>query len=45
MKMKQLRVASEIIDNFQNIYEEKWLNMMRDKLGLFGKDQNDQKAY
>ena len=38
-----IKVASEIIDNFQNIYEEKWLNMMRDKLGLFGKDQNDQK--
>ena len=38
-----IKVASEVIDNFQNIYEEKWLNMMRDKLGLFGKDQNDQK--
>ena len=38
-----IKVASEIIDNFQNIYEEKWLNMMRDKLGLFGKDQNDKK--
>ena len=38
-----IKVASEIVDNFQNIYEEKWLNMMRDKLGLFGKDQNDQK--
>jgi len=38
-----IKIASEIIDNFQNIYEEKWLNMMRDKLGLFGKDQNDQK--
>ena len=38
-----IKVASEIIDNFQNIYEEKWLNMMRDKLGLFGKDHNDKK--
>ena len=38
-----IKIASEIIDNFQNIYEEKWLNMMRDKLGLFGKDQNDKK--
>ena len=36
-----IKIASEIIDNFQNIYEEKWLNMMRDKLGLFGEDKND----
>ena len=38
---KSLKIATEIIDNFQNIYEEKWLNMMRDKLGLFGNDKND----
>ena len=38
---KSLKIATEIIDNFQNIYEEKWLNMMRDKLGLFGNDMND----
>ena len=38
-----IKIASEIIDNFQNIYEEKWLNMMRDKLGLFGEDMNDKK--
>tara|TARA_E500000331_G_scaffold335398_1_gene361486 strand:+ start:525 stop:1967 length:1443 start_codon:yes stop_codon:yes gene_type:complete len=38
-----IKIASEIIDNFQNIYEEKWLNMMRDKLGLFGEDINDKK--
>ena len=37
-----IKIATELIDNFQNIYEEKWLNMMRDKLGLFGKDKNDQ---
>ena len=36
-----IKIASEIIDNFQNIYETKWLNMMRDKLGLFGEDQDD----
>jgi uncharacterized protein YdiU (UPF0061 family) len=36
-----IKIATEIIDNFQNIYEEKWLNMMRDKLGLFGNDKND----
>ena len=36
-----IKIASEIIDNFQNIYETKWLNMMRDKLGLFGEDKDD----
>jgi uncharacterized protein YdiU (UPF0061 family) len=40
---KAIKMAGEIIDNFQNIYEEKWLNMMRDKLGFFGEDQNDKK--
>ena len=36
-----IKIATGLIDNFQNIYEEKWLNMMRDKLGLFGEDKND----
>jgi len=36
-----IKIATKLIDNFQNIYEEKWLNMMRDKLGLFGEDKND----
>ena len=40
---KAIKIATEVIDNFQNIYENKWLNMMRDKLGLFGEDQNDLK--
>ena len=40
---KAIQLATETIDNFQNIYEEKWLNMMRDKLGLFGKSKNDKK--
>ena len=38
-----IKIATETIDNFQNVYENKWLNMMRDKLGLFGKDKNDLK--
>ena len=38
-----IKIATELIDNFQNIYKEKWLNMMRDKLGLFGEDNNDLK--
>ena len=40
---KAIQLATEAIDNFQNIYEEKWLNMMRDKLGLFGNNKNDKK--
>jgi len=40
---KAIKIATEVIDNFQNIYENKWLNMMRDKLGLFGEDHNDLK--
>ena len=38
-----IKIATETIDNFQNIYEEKWLNMMRDKLGLFGDHKDDKK--
>ena len=40
---KAVKIATEVIDNFQHIYENKWLNMMRDKLGLFGEDHNDLK--
>jgi len=36
-----IKIATEIIDNFEKIYKKKWLNMMRDKLGLFGEDTND----
>jgi len=38
-----IKLATDLIDNFQKIYEDKWLNMMRDKLGLFGEDKNDKK--
>ena len=38
-----IKIANESIDNFQKIYEIKWLNMMRDKLGLFGEDKDDKK--
>ena len=33
---KAIELATEIISTFEKKYEEKWLNMMRDKLGLFG---------
>ena len=38
-----IKLASELIDNFQHIYEDKWLRMMRNKLGLFGEEKNDKK--
>ena len=38
-----VEIATEAIDNFQKIYENEWLNMMRDKLGLYGEDENDKK--
>jgi serine/tyrosine/threonine adenylyltransferase len=36
-----IKIATEIIDNFEKIYKNKWLNMMRDKLGLFGEHTSD----
>ena len=38
---KAVSVATETINSFEKKYEEKWLNMMRDKLGLFGIDEKD----
>ena len=36
-----VKLATETIDTFEKTYEEKWLNMMRNKLGLLGTDEND----
>ena len=38
---KAIQFATEIINSFEKKYEEKWLNMMRDKLGLFGVNEKD----
>ena len=38
---KAIKSATELIDTFGKKYEEKWLNMMRKKLGLFGEDNKD----
>ena len=38
---KAIKIATETINNFEKIYQVKWLNMMRDKLGLFGEDKSD----
>ena len=41
-KDQAIEIATEIINTFEKNYEEKWSNMMRDKLGLFGEDPKDQ---
>ncbi len=38
---KAVKSATELIDTFGKKYEEKWLNMMRNKLGLLGEDNKD----
>ena len=40
-EQKAISIATEMINNFEKLYEEKWLNMMRDKLGLFGEYKED----
>jgi len=41
-KDKAIEIATKTINTFEIDYEIKWLNMMRDKLGLFGEDSKDQ---
>ena len=41
-KDKAINIATKTINTFETKYEKKWLNMMRDKLGLFGEDPKDQ---
>jgi len=36
-----IKLATEVLDKFEQNYETKWLNMMRDKLGLYGEDKDD----
>jgi len=38
---KAIQIATETINDFDKKYEEKWMNMMRGKLGLSGLDNND----
>ena len=38
---KAVKSATEIIETFGKKYEEKWLKMMRTKLGLLGEDNKD----
>ena len=38
---KAIEIAEEAINKFPAIYQEKWLDMMRSKLGLFGAQADD----
>ncbi len=38
---KAVKIVTETINSFEKKYEEKWINMMRDKLGLFGLEDKD----
>ena len=42
-KNKAIKIATEIINNFGEIYKKNWLEMMRKKLGLIEKKNNDEK--
>ena len=38
---KAIEIATQKINSFEKLYEEKWLKMMRNKLGIFEPDEND----
>jgi len=38
-----IQIATEIINSFSEIYKKNWLEMMRKKLGLLGKEAKDEK--
>ncbi len=38
-----IKLATDLIENFQKIYEDKWLKMMKTKLGIFGEENEDRK--
>ena len=42
-KDKAIKIVTEIINNFGEIYKKNWLEMMKKKLGLIGEKNNDEK--
>ena len=42
-KDKAIKIVTEIINNFGEIYKKNWLEMMKKKLGLIGEKDNDEK--
>ena len=41
-KDKAIKIATETINGFSEIYKKNWLQMMRNKLGLLGEDSKDE---
>lgn len=41
-KDKAIEIATETINDFSKIYKKSWLQMMRKKLGLFGRETEDE---
>jgi len=39
---KAIKIATEVLKEFPNIYKENWLRMMKKKLGLLGDDPKDE---
>ena len=39
---KGIEIASEVINNFDSLYKKNWLAMMRNKIGLFGEEIEDE---
>ena len=42
-KDKAIKIATDTVNEFDSIYEKKWLNMMKSKLGLIGSNDEDKK--
>ena len=38
---KAIELATKVINSFEKKYEDKWLEMMRQKIGLFGDEEKD----
>ena len=41
-KDKAIKIATETLNGFDELYKKNWLDMMRKKLGLFGEEPNDE---
>ena len=39
---KAVEIATEVLREFPNKYKDKWLAMMREKLGLIGQEKEDE---
>jgi len=42
-KNTSIEIATEVVNNFSEIYKNNWLEMMRKKLGLLGEEAKDEK--